>query len=105
MVIFHVIAVCVTVVLVFVEAEGVLALILVAVVLVAVPLTFAVLLVVGPLKSWQAYVVALLLHAVPCLRLPVSTGRFVVGLLLHCVRHLLLHCRIHHLFLLCYCLL
>ncbi len=49
-------AVHVTVVLVFIDAEGVLGLILVDVVLVVVPL-----------KRWRAYVGALLLHAVPCL--------------------------------------
>ncbi len=49
------------------RAEGVLGLILVAVVLVALPLTVVVVLIVGPLKSWEAYVGILLLHAVPCL--------------------------------------
>ncbi len=67
MVIFLVMAVCVTVVLVFIDAEGVLGLILVAVVLVAVPLTVVVALIDGTLKIWGAYVGALLLHAVPCL--------------------------------------
>ncbi len=67
MVVFHVMAVRVTVVLVFLDAEGVLGLILVAVVLVVVPLTVPVVLFVGPLKSWRAYVGALLLHSVPCL--------------------------------------
>ncbi len=67
MVVFHVMAVRVTIVLVLIDTEGVLGLILVAVILVAVPLTVVVVLIVGPLKSWGAYVGALLLHAVPCL--------------------------------------
>ncbi len=56
MVVFHVMALRVTVVLIFVDAEWVLGLVPVAVVLVVVPL-----------KRWRAYVGALLLHAVPCL--------------------------------------
>ncbi len=67
MVVFHVMAMCVTVVLVLIDAEGVRGLILVAVVLVDVTLAVVVVLIVGPLKSWGAYVGTLLLHAVPCL--------------------------------------
>ncbi len=95
MVVFHVIAVRVTVVFIFVDVEWVLGLVPVAVVLVVVPLTVAVVLVIVSLKSWWAYVGDLLLHVVPCLGLPVSTGRFVVGcvfccFLLHRICHLLL---------------